>query len=140
MDHLIFRSTVSFEETSFTYHVREIPKHSFRRGDLIQPYHVKEIPKHSFRPHSPLSCRRDSEAQFPSRRPHLLKIMSERSRSTVSFEETTFTPYHVRGIPKHSFLRGTTYTPIISEIFWSTVSVLHDIMRYRRMVLCWQCT
>ena len=113
-----FRSTVSVEETSFTpYHIREIPKHSFRGGDLIHP----------------LSCQRDSEAQFPWRRPHsppimiemtsITPIMSERFRSTVSVEETLFTPYHVREIPKHTFRWRPHSPPIISERFRSTLSV-----------------
>ena len=102
-----FRCTVSVEETAFTpYHDREIPKHSFRRGDLIHP----------------LSYQRDSEAQFPWRRPYSPPIMSERFRSTVSVEETSFTPYHdrddfnhpyhVREIPKHSFRRGDLIHPL----------------------------
>ena len=117
-----FRCTVSVEETAFTpNHDREIPKHSFRRGYLIHPlscqrdseahfpletsftpYHIREIPKHTFR-----------------RKPHSPPIISDRFRSTVSFEETTF-------------------IPTILERFRSTVSVLHDMIRKHRTLL--QCT
>ena len=83
-----FRSTVSVEETSFN----PIMSERFRStvSDLIHPYHVGGIPKHSSRRGDLIyskSCQRDSEAQFPSKRPHSTPIMSEGFLSTVSFEE-----------------------------------------------------